>query len=126
MHKIGINEQAVPREGKRHEYPQERKDEHMREKEIEQALVTATRRKGGLCLKVISPSMTGLPDRMILLPTGRCGFAELKAPGKKPRPLQERRLKQLKGLGFYVTVIDGKAQIEETLEEINAQKGTTT
>ena len=28
------------------------------------------------------------------------------------------------GLGFYVTVIDGKDQIEKTLEEINAQKGT--
>ena len=36
-------------------------------------------------------------------------FAELKRPGGKMRPLQERRKKQLEELGFEVVLIDSKA-----------------
>lgn len=60
----------------------------MREKQIEQKLIQAVRKMGGLCLKFISPNFDGMPDRLILLPCGKIAFAELKAPGKKPRPLQ--------------------------------------
>ncbi len=92
----------------------------MKEKEIEQALVTQVKRHGGLCPKFISPGLDGVPDRIVLLPEGRVAFAELKAPGKKPRPLQKRRMEQLRALGFRVYVIDNAKQIGGVLDEISA------
>ena len=45
---------------------------------------------------------------------------ELKAPNKKPRPLQVARHKLLMGLGFRVYVIDGIEQIGGVIDEIRA------
>ena len=90
----------------------------MREKVIEHALVMATRSKGGIAPKFTSPGFDGMPDRLVLLPSGRMGFVELKAPGKKPRALQEARYRLLRRLGFKVYVIDGIEQIAVVLKEI--------
>ena len=90
----------------------------MKEKRIEQKLVKAVQAMGGICPKLVSPGMDGMPDRMVLLPGGRMAFAELKAPGRKPRPLQLRRMAQLSRLGFRVYVIDGPEQINEILKTI--------
>ena len=83
----------------------------MREKQIEQKLVQAVRKSGGMRLKFVSPNFDGMPDRLILLPGGKIAFAELKAPGKKPRPLQLARHKALMKLGFRVYIIDRMEQI---------------
>lgn len=90
----------------------------MREKVIEHALVMATRGKGGIAPKFISPGFAGMPDRLVLLPGGRMGFVELKAPGRKPRPLQLARHRLLRRLGFKVYVIDDTRQIAMVLKEI--------
>ena len=90
----------------------------MREKQIEHSLVMAVKAAGGMCPKLVSPGTDGMPDRMILLPKGHIGFVEVKAPGKKPRPLQERRHKQLRNLGFQVFILDGPEQIAEILKEV--------
>ena len=90
----------------------------MREKQIEHTLVMAVKAAGGMCPKLVSPGTDGMPDRMILLPKGHIGFVEVKAPGKKPRPLQERRHKQLRELGFKVFILDGREQISEILKEV--------
>lgn len=92
----------------------------MREKQIEQKLVQAVRKSGGICLKFVSPNFDGMPDRLILLPGGKIAFAELKAPGKKPRPLQLARHKTLTNLGFHVYVIDSIEQIGAILDEIQS------
>lgn len=92
----------------------------MNEKQIEQTLVRAVKRRGGVCPKWVSPGLDGVPDRIILLPDGKLGFAELKAPGEKPRPLQAVRLRQLKALGFKVYVIDSTDVIGGVLDEISA------
>jgi hypothetical protein len=76
----------------------------MLEKRIETAFVKAAQSRGGLCLKFVSLSMAGVPDRIVLLPDGHLGFVEMKAPGKHPRPLQVQKLMQLKQLGFQVFV----------------------
>ena len=92
----------------------------MNEKQIEQTLVRAVRRRGGICPKWVSPGLDGVPDRIILLP-GRCmAFAELKAPGEKPRPLQAARIRQLNALGFRVYVIDNADMIGGVLDEVSA------
>ncbi len=90
----------------------------MREREIERRLVSAVRQMGGLALKFTSPGMAGVPDRLILLPGGRAFFAEVKAPGKRLRPLQERRKAQLEQLGFRVYAIDNPAAIAGMIQEI--------
>lgn len=54
----------------------------MNEKQIENKLTTAVKKSGGIALKLVCPSFAGMPDRLILLPDGHIGFAELKAPGK--------------------------------------------
>lgn len=89
-----------------------------REREIERKLVEAVRKTGGLALKFVSPGWSGAPDRFVLLPGGKAGFVEVKAPGKKPRPLQARRKKQLEQLGFKVFVLDGTDQLGGIIDEI--------
>ena len=90
----------------------------MREKQIEQQLSQRVKQLGGVAFKFVSPGMDGMPDRLILLPGGRAAFAELKAPGLHPRPLQLRRKRQLEALGFRVYVIDQPDQIGGVLDEI--------
>ena len=92
----------------------------MRERAIEAKLVTAAKRHGGLAPKFVSPGFDGAPDRLVLLPGGRMAFIELKAPGKRLRPLQARRRQQLEALGFRVFVIDSTEQIGGTLDEIRS------
>lgn len=89
----------------------------MREKEIEKKFVKAVKDRGGICPKLVSPGMDGMPDRMALLPGERIIFVEVKAPGKKPRPLQVLRHRQLTELGFEVYVLDGVEQIPSILGE---------
>ena len=92
----------------------------MREKNIEQKLIRAVRQSGGLALKFVSPGLAGVPDRLILFPKGRICFAEIKAPGKTPRPLQLRRFGQLRALGFRVYVVDSEEKIGEMICEIQS------
>lgn len=92
----------------------------MNEKQIERKLVEAVRCAGGLAPKFVSPGFGGVPDRLILLPSGHMAFAELKSPGKRMRPLQVRRKKQLERLGFRVYCIDGTEQIGGVIDEIRS------
>lgn len=92
----------------------------MREKEVEQALVRSVRKAGGLCMKFTCPGMDGVSDRLVLLPFGKCAFVELKAPGKKLRPLQIRRMKQITALGIPCYVIDAKEQIGGVIDAISS------
>lgn len=91
----------------------------MREKQIEKKLVQAVKAEGGICPKLVSPGTDGMPDRMVLLPEARIGFVEVKAPGQKSRPLQERRHAQLRELGFQVSVLDDPEQIPGIIREVS-------
>ncbi|WP_302593798.1 VRR-NUC domain-containing protein [uncultured Megasphaera sp.] len=90
----------------------------MREKEIEHHLVMETRRAGGMALKFVSPSFSGMPDRLVLLGDGKMGFVEVKAPGQKPRPLQLRRHAMLRRLGYQIFVLDAMEDIPAVLKAI--------
>ena len=90
----------------------------MREKDLEGKLVKAVRNSGGIALKFISPNLNGVPDRLLLFPGGRMAFAEVKAPGEKPRPLQVHRMEQLRQLGFRVYVVDCDQAINSLLREM--------
>ena len=95
----------------------------MLEKEIEHHLVMETEKAGGKALKFVSPSFAGMPDRLILLADGKMGFVEVKAPGKRPRPLQLKRHAMLRRLGYKVFVLDSIEQIPVVLEIIHTPDG---
>ena len=92
----------------------------MREKTIEQKFRAAVKAAGGLAVKFASSGFDGVPDRLALLPGGRMAFVEVKAPGKKPRPLQLARHRQLRQLGFNVYVLDDESQIGGIINEIQS------
>ena len=93
----------------------------MLERHIEQQFVKAVRAAGGIAPKLTCPGFDGMPDRLSLLPGGRIAFVEVKAPGKKPRPLQKARHRLLRRMGFKVYVLDGIPQIKEILDEIGGE-----
>ena len=93
----------------------------MREKTIEQNLVNKVKDAGGFAPKFMSPGMDGMPDRIVLMPGGRVAFVEVKAPGKKPRPLQERRHARLRQLGFQVYILDGIEEIDKIIDQIREE-----
>ncbi|MDO5049984.1 MAG: VRR-NUC domain-containing protein [Actinomycetaceae bacterium] len=92
------------------------------ERDVEKALTQAVKRRGGVAYKFTSPGLSGVPDRLILLPHRPAAFIEVKAPGQKPRPLQQHRIRQIQNLGHKVFVLDHPSQIEGTLDEIQASR----
>lgn len=90
----------------------------MKEYAVEKHLVQKTQECGGICLKFISPGIAGVPDRIVILPGGKIGFAEMKAPGKKPRRLQRNVLRKLYRLGCIVCVIDNLKSAENFIRRL--------
>lgn len=87
----------------------------MREKQIEQYLTRQVRCYGGMSIKLTS--LIGIPDRLVLLPEGRCVFVELKAPGESPRKIQLKRMAQLRALGFKTYVADSYERVDEVIRD---------
>lgn len=90
----------------------------MQEANVEKYLIRYVKDKGGLCLKFISASMRGLPDRVVILPQGKIFFVELKAKGKKPRPEQTRVHKLFSSLGVKVYTADSKESVRSVVDEV--------
>ena len=83
----------------------------MLERTIELKFVKEVKKTGGIALKLVCPGFIGMPDRLVLMPKGKMFFAEMKAPGQKPRPVQVKRHEMLRGLGCRVFVLDDERQI---------------
>ncbi len=92
----------------------------MVEKTIERKFFDEAKAAGGWAPKFTSPGTDGMPDRILLFPGGKIAFVEVKAPGKKPRPLQLTRHAALRRLGFKVFVLDGLEQIPAIIKEANS------
>ncbi|ASB90850.1 MULTISPECIES: VRR-NUC domain-containing protein [Bacillus] len=84
----------------------------LQESQLERLLKRKVESLGGQALKFVSPGMSGVPDRLVLIPGGRAVFAEMKAPGKNLRPLQEKRKRDLESLGFTVCKLDSRETID--------------
>jgi len=82
------------------------------EKDIEAHLVDAVKRAGGEHRKVNWLGRAGAPDRFIMLPGRAPVWVELKAPGKKVEPHQEREHARMRSFGCNVVVIDSIADCE--------------
>ena len=93
-------------------------EEHYARENHRTTLSKAVKNSGGIAPKLVSPGFDGMPDRLVLLPGGKIGFVEVKAPGKEPRPLQVARHGLLRRLGFKVYILDAPEQIGGILDEI--------
>ena len=93
----------------------------MREKTLEHKFVMEVKRAGGLALKLVSPGFDGMPDRLLLMDGGRAAFVEVKAPGKKPRPLQRARHQLLRRMGFRVFVLGEESQIPRIIAQMEGR-----
>lgn len=89
----------------------------MRESALEKKLVRAVKDVGGLCWKFTSPGLAGVPDRLCMFPGGWTVFVEMKAPGGKLRPLQEKRHEEIKGVMLPVYTIDSLEGIADLVEQ---------
>ncbi len=82
------------------------------EKLLERKLGEAVKKLGGWSIKLLSNLITGLPDRICLLPGGILFFAEIKTTGKKPTPIQLSVHRRIRELGFKVYVIESSDDIK--------------
>ena len=99
--------------------------EYRQERRIEQYLSTCVKKIGGFAMKITSPGMAGVPDRLVLV-NGMAVFVELKAPGCKPTERQLAIHRYLKRLGFPVRVIDSMQGVDCLVRELDKNHSCST
>ena len=87
------------------------------EQELEAKLKGKVEKLGGLCLKFYS-SISGVPDRIVLIPGGKVYFVEMKCHKGKLSALQTYSHKILRKLDFLVFVIDSEEKINIFIDDI--------
>lgn len=96
--------------------------ENTLEKQIENDLRKRVENAGGLAIKGNVSSVTGMPDRWVLMPGKKCYPVEVKRMlDGKPTPLSPRQRithKQLVALGFKVWVIYDYPTLNEFISYI--------
>lgn len=81
------------------------------EKDIESCFKRELERRGCLVMKFVSPGLAGVPDRLVLFPSGRIEFVELKRQGEKTRPLQRAVIKMFQKRQIKVYVLDSREAV---------------
>lgn len=88
----------------------------IKESQVERYFKREVERHGATVWKFVSPNQSGVPDRVVLMRDGTAVFAEIKAPGKKPRPLQLAVFEKMERLNFHVWVIDSYEAVSKFVE----------
>lgn len=87
------------------------------EKDVENYLKAKVQKCAGMCLKFTSSGTVGVPDRIVILPTGNF-FVEVKSPGKLPRPSQIAMHGKISRAGQRVWVVDSYESVDRALTEM--------
>lgn len=95
----------------------------VRERQVEKELTARVKARGGWAIKLL-PSVSGLPDRMVLLPGGRLIFVELKSPTGTVAPHQTVVHRRLESLGFPVVVLSSVDAVQEWDKELDGTAST--
>lgn len=72
----------------------------MLESKIQAKLIKSLEAQGYYVIKLSVTNKPGIPDILAIPPGSNVEFYEVKQPGKKPRPLQEYRIKEINDNGF--------------------------
>lgn len=86
------------------------------EKVVERYLTEQIKQRGGMSIKLITTFISGLPDRLVLLPNKTIFFVETKTTKKNADKMQIRVHRIITSLGFNVYVLDTKAKVLQTLK----------
>lgn len=78
----------------------------MRESHIEAHIRKYAIQQGCLVYKFTSPGTRAVPDRIIISPTGKTAYLEVKAPGEEPTLLQLREIRRLREQGAKAGWVD--------------------
>lgn len=92
------------------------------EKQVEQHLVAKTKKYKGMAIKFPAKFNRSWPDRIILLPGGIIGFAELKGTNGKSTLGQLHIIQQLKDLGFTAEILNSRMKVDVFLRDLSKQK----
>lgn len=85
------------------------------ESAVEARLVRAVQRAGALTYK-LAPTTAGVPDRLVVWPTGRVDFVELKAEGGQTSSIQRVRIRELEEHLANVFVLYGPGEVDDYVE----------
>lgn len=87
------------------------------ERDVEAYLRTRVEQAGGLCVKFIPDLVTGMPDRVVILPGGVVVWVETKKPkGGSVSEVQKYRHRKLRALGQAVEVCWTKEDADAIVE----------
>jgi hypothetical protein len=89
----------------------------MLERNLEARCVQFAKGTGCWALK-LWPTVTGIPDRLVLMPKGRVWFVEFKTPQGKLSKRQEIVIAALRGMGFQVDVVRDFQTFAEMLDKL--------
>lgn len=92
------------------------------EKKLESDFGKRIKAMGGESIKFTSPTHSGVPDRLVMVPLGVTCFVEFKSTGEKLEPLQawwQRRLKVLEVKHF---VVDEPEMIDVVIDWLKAEQ----
>ena len=90
----------------------------MTEASIEKRLVEGVKKLGGICLKFVSPSTPGVPDRIVITADGRVIFVELKTEIGRLSKSQKYVTGEMLKRGADVRIVKGLDQVKQLLVEI--------
>ena len=88
------------------------------EKLVERKLVELTTLNGGMCIKLLSFHMIGLPDRLCIFPKAKLVFVETKTTKQKARPIQLFVQDKIRKLGFRVEVADTVDKVVNIIQDV--------
>lgn len=89
----------------------------LRESKVEKSIADYASAMGLIQFKFTSPGRRGVPDRAFIKRGGGVLFIEIKRPGKRPNPLQERQIRRFReqriAAGWVDSVVDGIKMITD-------------
>lgn len=88
----------------------------IRERDVEKYLKDAVLQSGGMSWKWTSPSHTGVPDRIVVMPGGRVYFIEVKTEGGVLSARQSLVLNILEELQCNTLVVYSKDDVDDFLK----------
>ena len=88
------------------------------EQSVERYLCKRIKQHDGYCLKLLPVGCVGVPDRLCVLPDGRCIFCELKAENGKLSPIQIAVHAKLRKMNQQVYVLWSCADVDWFIDEV--------
>ena len=88
-----------------------------REREVDSYLATQCKKRRWYCVKQ-APTLTGIPDRLIIAEHGLMAFAEVKDPQGKTSPAQDLLHQDFAERGVMVFTVYSKGDVDTLLEDL--------